>query len=163
MLLDFDPAVNEVFFAKEVCLVEGDSEIAALDALARQMAELGILGWEPYRLARRDLVVVNCRGKWTIRAFQRVLNGFQVPYKVIHDLDEEGESGANAAILEALGGNEDLRLTHDPNFEQQLFGEEWTKDKPWRATRAVTQLDAIPEHMSRFLTFSLGRLIEDLQ
>ena len=163
MLLDFDSAVNEVFFAKEVCLVEGDSEIAALDALGRRMADLGILDWHLYRLARRDLVFVNCRGKWTIRAFQRVLNGFCIPYKVIHDLDEEGEGGANAAILEALGGNENLRLTHDPNFEQQLFGERWTKDKPWRTTRTITQLDDISEHLLRFLTFSLGCLIEVLQ
>lgn len=163
MLLDFDPAVNEVFFAQEVCLVEGDSEIAALDALARRMVELEILEWPLYLLTRRDLVIVNCRGKWTIRAFQRVLDGFDVPYRVIHDLDEEGEGGANAAILESLGGNEDRRLTHDPNFEQQLFGQIWTKDKPWRATRAVGELDEISEQLIRFMTFALGCPVEDLQ
>jgi len=163
MLLDFDPAVNEVFFAKEVCLVEGDSEIAAVDAVARRMDELGLLVWESYLLVRRDLVLVNCRGKWTIKAFQRVLNGFQIPYRVIHDLDEEGEEGANAAILDALGGDEGRRLTHQPNFERQLFGEEWARDKPWRTTRAIGQLDHVSEELSRFLTFSLGREVEDLQ
>lgn len=163
MLLNFDPAVNEVFFAREVCLVEGDSEIAAVDATARRMAELGLLDWESYLLVRRDLVLVNCRGKWTIKAFQRVLNGFQIPYKVIHDLDEEGEDGANAAILNALGGEEERRLTHDPDFEQQLFGEVWTKDKPWRATRAIGRLDQISDDLSRFFTFSLGCEFEGLQ
>ena len=128
-----------------------------VDAIARRMAELGLLEWENYLLVRRDLLLVNCRGKWTIKAFQHVLNGFQIPYKVIHDLDEEGEDGANAAILDALGGNENHRLTHDPNFEQQLFGEEWIKDKPWRATRAIGKLAQVSEDLIRFLTFSLGR------
>lgn len=163
MLLDFDPAVNEVFFAKEVRLVEGDSEMAAVHTIARRMAELELLDWEAYLLVRRDLVLVNCRGKWTIKAFQRVLNGFQIPYKVIHDLDEEGEDGANAAILDALGGDEKRRLTHDPNFEQQLFGEVWTRDKPWRATKVIGQLDQVSGDLSRFLTFSLGREAEGLQ
>ena len=163
MLLDFDPAVNEVFFAKEVCLVEGDSELASVDAVARRMSELELLDWESYLLVRRDLALVNCRGKWTIKAFQRVLNGFEIPYKVIHDLDEEGEDGANAAILDALGGDEERRLTHDPNFEQQLFGQVWTRDKPWRATRRIGQLDEVPDGLKQFVAFALGRGVEDLR
>src|SRR5690606_27042550 len=37
MLLNFDAAANEAFFADRVCLVEGDSEIAALDAIGRRL------------------------------------------------------------------------------------------------------------------------------
>ncbi len=163
MLLDFDPAVNEVFFAKEVCLVEGDTEIASLDAVARRLAELDLVNWDSYLLVRRELVLVNCRGKWTIRAFQRVLNGFAIPFKVIHDLDEEGEDGANTAILNELRGDESRRLTHAPNFEQQLFGEVWLRDKPWRATRAIAQLDPVPEGLQQLVEFSIGRSIDTLR
>ncbi len=162
MLLDFDPAVNEVFFAKGVCLVEGDTEIASVDAVARRLAELGLVNWNTYLLVRRDLALVNCRGKWTIRAFQRVLNGFAIPYKVVHDVDEEGEGGANAAILDALEGDEARRLTHSPNFEQQLFGEVWSRDKPWRATRAIAQLGEIPGDLRELVEFSIGRSINEL-
>lgn len=127
------------------------------------MAELELLDWVSYLLVRRNLALVNCRGKWTIKAFQRVLNGFEIPYKVIHDLDEEGEDGANAAILSALGGDEERRLTYAPNFEQQLFGQVWTKDKPWRATRAIGRLDEVPEDLRKLVAFSLGRSIGELQ
>jgi predicted ATP-dependent endonuclease of OLD family len=163
MLLDFDPAVNEVFFGREVCLVEGDTEIASVDAVARRLAELGLVNWGSYLLIRRDLILVNCRGKWTIKAFQRVLNGFAIPYRVIHDLDEEGEEGANAAILRELGGDEARRLTYGPNFERQLFGEEWSRDKPWQATVAITHLVDIPDGLRNLLEFSIGRNINDLQ
>ncbi|WP_342376230.1 DUF2169 domain-containing protein [Myxococcus stipitatus] len=41
MLLNFDPAVNEAFFSEKVCLVEGDCEIAAVEAIARKLISLG--------------------------------------------------------------------------------------------------------------------------
>ena len=50
MLLDFDPSVNEVFFAREVCLVEGDCEVAALEATARCFVDLGRISWQKYYL-----------------------------------------------------------------------------------------------------------------
>lgn len=123
MILDFNPTVNEVFFGKEACLVEGDSEIAAIEAIAKKLISQGRIDRNKYMLARRELVIVNCSGKWTITAFQRVLNGFAIPYRVVHDSDTEGTGGANQAILQLINHREDRRMVHNPNFEQHHFGE----------------------------------------
>lgn len=156
MLLNFDPTVNEVFFARKVCLVEGDCEIASLDAVAQQLSSNSIISLDKYLLSRRELAVVNCRGKWTILAFQRVLNGFNIPYQIVHDSDQEGESGANAAILELLGEDEERRLLHNPNFETQIFGESWRRDKPWKATQTIIESYELPGDLLTFFCFVLS-------
>ncbi|WP_025689619.1 ATP-dependent nuclease [Paenibacillus zanthoxyli] len=156
MLLDFDPAVLEAFFAERVCLVEGDCEIAAVEAIANKLIQQEQLDSKAYVHARRDITIINCRGKWTIRAFQRVLNGFQVPYIVVHDVDLEGESGANLEILQELNGEEHRRLVHSPNFEQQIFGEEWSRDKPWKASRKINGMPQVNNDLLRFFYFVTG-------
>ncbi|MEK7328041.1 MAG: AAA family ATPase [Chloroflexota bacterium] len=163
MLLDFDQAVKEVFFTREVCLVEGDCEVASIEATARHLADQSLISWGKYLLARRNLVVVNCRGKWTIRAFQRVLNGFEIPYRVVHDADMEGEEEANAAILGLLSDAKNRRLMHNPNFEQQIFGEVWSSDKPWKATQHIAKSTPLPNDLIRFFSFVLGKKVEELQ
>ncbi|MFC1936545.1 ATP-dependent endonuclease, partial [Chloroflexota bacterium] len=162
MLLNFDPSVNEVFFSREVCLVEGDCEKAAIDAIARYLESKNIISFDKYLLRRRELVIVNCRGKWTIKAFQQVLNGFEINYRIVHDRDDEGEEGANAAILELLNEQEERRLLHDPNFEQQIFGQEWSSDKPWRVTRTISNLDEMPDDLFSFFEFVLGVSVSSL-
>ena len=161
MILDFNPFVNEVYFGKEVCLVEGDCEIAAVEAIARKLSEENRIDWRKYLEAKRNLVIVNCDGKWTIPAFQRVLNGFEIPYRVVHDADAEGEEGANQAISVLLEDT-NRRLMHTPNFERQIFQEEWTRDKPWRATRKI-QRDGVNPELIRFFEFVLGSTIEEIR
>lgn len=156
MLLDFDPAVLEAFFAERVCLVEGDCEIAAIEAIADRLVSTSVLNRQQYLQSRRDITLINCRGKWTIRAFQRVLNGFQVPYIVVHDADLEGESGANIEILTELSGEEHRRLVHVPNFEQQLFEEEWSRDKPWKANKKIAEMDVLSEGLLKYFFFVTG-------
>lgn len=156
MLLDFDPTVMEAFFASRVCLVEGDCEVASIDAVANRLSKDGQIDINNYLLKRREVSIINCRGKWTIRAFQRVLNGFDIPYMVIHDNDSEGDSGANKAILNELGGNESRRKVHSPNFEQQIFGDEWTRDKPWKATQQILQMGTLPSDLLEFFYFVTG-------
>ncbi|MBM7865546.1 AAA family ATPase [Heliobacterium gestii] len=162
MMLDFNPAVNEVFFSKEVCLVEGDCEIAALEAIAKTLSQLGRIDYTRYLLRRREIVMVNCSGKWTIVAFQRVLNGFDIKYRVVHDVDDEGDAGANNEILSLLNLGENQRLLHNPNFEQQIFGEHWRKDKPWRATRKIQADTTVSQALISFFEFVIGKRIEEL-
>jgi len=162
MLLDFDPAVSEVVFAKRVCLVEGDTEQAALWATARHLASEGEVDMEKARQRLHETTVVNCKGKWTIAAIQTVLNGFQIPYRVVHDADAEGDGGANARILDLLGGDNSRRLLHSPDFEGEVWGEDWSSDKPWRAHRKIAA-DGTNDALRRFLLFVLDCTIEDLQ
>lgn len=156
MLLNFDPTASEVFFASRVCLVEGDSEMATIEAVASKLIARGHLTKEEFLTKRREVSVINCRGKWTIRAFQRVLNGFGIEYQVVHDADAEGDAGANAAILTELNGNSTRRLVHTPNFEQDVFGESWSSDKPWKATKTIRDRINVDPKFLRFFEFVLG-------
>jgi predicted ATP-dependent endonuclease of OLD family len=156
MLLNFDASANEAFFARRVCLVEGDCEIAAVDAIGRKLVADHRLTFDGWQQIRRRVVLINCRGKWTIRAFQRVLQGFSIDYVVVHDADAEGDSGANAEILAALDGIEDRRLVHRPNFEKEIFQEEWSKDKPWKASEKIKAATTLTPEMMRFIQFVAG-------
>lgn len=156
MLLDFDPTVSEVFFASQVCLVEGDTEVAALDAIARHLQRKGILDWNKYSVKRKELAIVNCRGKWTMPSFQVVLKNFDIPYRVIHDTDGEFGGTAERVILEILDDREDLRLLHNPNFEQEMFGQSWSKDKPWKCVSTIENMETLPDGLIRFFEFVLG-------
>ena len=163
MVMNFDPSANEVFFARRVCLVEGDCEIAALEAAADQLSRKGELDFGRYLLQRRELALLNCHGKWTIPAFQHVLKAFRIDYSVVHDHDDGTPAeDANAAILNVLDGDETRRLVHHPNFEKQIFGEEWTRDKPWRAVATIREMDTLPDDLRVFFEFALGARIEDL-
>lgn len=74
-------AMNEVFFAKRVMLVEGPEDVIAI------VATLKALGRIVQRPEELEWTVVACGGKEAIPFFQRVLNAFSIPYRVIHDLD----------------------------------------------------------------------------
>lgn len=93
MILNFDPSVNEIFFSKQVVLVEGDSEVATFNRAGELLAVP--------REKMRDTTIINCRGKRTIPAFMRVLNHFDLPYRVLHDRDgEDSFNGTIAALAE---------------------------------------------------------------
>jgi signal peptidase I len=163
MTLNFDPMVNEVFFANRVCLVEGDCEIAAIDAIARKLDEQGQVHWPTYLAARRSIAVINCKGKSTIPAFQKVLNAFSIKYCVVHDEDEDpGPLRVNKTI-EALLLSTSERLVHAPNFEKSIFNDSWKKDKPWRATVAIKSAATIDSRLIAFFEFILGKSIDQLR
>ena len=141
MVLDFDPSVNELFFAKRVVLVEGDTEVAVLAEAAKLM---GIFDEHPH--LRHDVTIINCHGKWTIPAFQQVLDHFQIGYFVLHDQDAENSPAfrANEVIGELLLSPKN-RYMFVENLEQALAMDVPSKDRPIKAlehVRALSQSDA---------------------
>jgi CRISPR-associated exonuclease Cas4 len=74
-------AMNEVFFAKRVMLVEGPEDVIAVVATLKTLERIS------QRPEELEWTVVACGGKEAIPFFQRVLNAFSIPYRVIHDLD----------------------------------------------------------------------------
>jgi len=172
MLLNFDPAVNEVFFTggQTVCLFEGDTELVVLDAMAERLEKLGRLDRQSYLAARRDVTTVNCRGKWTIKAFQKVLNAFGIGYRVVHDRDQGKKSAekANSEIWELAGDPARVHV-HCENIEQAFFNGELDghKDKPWqirKAIHAMAEADLVLDSGAprKFFEFVLGCKIESL-
>jgi putative ATP-dependent endonuclease of OLD family len=95
----FHPTVNELFFAKSVVLLEESSAIAAFERGAELM---GL--FQRHARLRREVTLVDCNGKKNIPAFQRVLNAFCIPYRVVHDADTSKPAAFadNAPIAAAL-------------------------------------------------------------
>ncbi|MEM3906612.1 MAG: TOPRIM nucleotidyl transferase/hydrolase domain-containing protein [Nitrososphaerota archaeon] len=71
-----NPDRNELFFARKVVLVEGDTEKAVLPLLA------GRIGCFDHRVS-----IINCGSKFNLILFMEILNALHIPYLVIHDED----------------------------------------------------------------------------
>jgi CRISPR-associated exonuclease Cas4 len=76
-----NPAMNELFFAKRVLLVEGPEDSIAVTATLKKLEQI------TSRPEELEWSVISCGGKESIPFFQRVLNAFRIPYAVLHDLD----------------------------------------------------------------------------
>jgi CRISPR-associated exonuclease Cas4 len=79
----FDLSRSEMFFAKKVVLVEGDTEKFMIPYCASKLVDLD----KKYDLTANNICVVECGGKYNIHIFMRVLNNFEIPYVVLHDVD----------------------------------------------------------------------------
>jgi putative ATP-dependent endonuclease of OLD family len=141
MISSFNPAVNEVFFARRVVLFEEASAIVAF----RRAAELIGL-FERYPNLRHDVTLVDCDGKGSIPLFQKCLNHFRISYTVIHDEDRgnslEEAINARIEVLLQVPGWRNLRHTISPSNLEELIGCSHVKDKPFKAMRRVEEMYA---------------------
>lgn len=163
MILDFDPTVNESFFASHVCLVEGDTELAVTEAIARKLDMEDRIDYQNYLDRRRHVTLVPCRGKWNIRSFQRVLNGFGIEYSVVHDEDPGKSSEAANAQIRELHSNPDGIMIMEPDLERAFFNDTWNSDKPWRATQEILGAEELPEEVENYFEFVIGEGIDTFQ
>ncbi len=74
-----NPDRSELFFAKKVILVEGQTDKILLPYLAEC---LGVYKYE--------YSIIECGSKSTIPQFIRLLNGFKIPYVAVYDKDNHG-------------------------------------------------------------------------
>ncbi|MBC8308419.1 MAG: AAA family ATPase [Pelagibacterales bacterium] len=79
----FDLSRSELFFAKKVILVEGDTEKFIIPFWASKFAEID----KKYDLSANNICVIECGGKTNLHVFMRVLNRFNIDYVVIYDVD----------------------------------------------------------------------------
>ena len=107
-LTRLNPSVNEMFFARQVLLVEGPEDLIAVTAVLRNERRI------QNRVEELDWTVVVAGGKESIPFLQRALNAFGIGYAVLHDLDITKEMGpndrtvhekVNATISELAGEN----------------------------------------------------------
>ncbi|MFL9885012.1 AAA family ATPase [Paraburkholderia agricolaris] len=160
----FHPTVNELFFAKHVVLFEEFSAIAAFERAAEL---LGL--FERHRRLRREISLVDCDGKCNITAFQRILNAFGIPYRVLHDEDTNNPAAfAENARIAALLPQGALNTVHavGPDDLEGLLGYVASKgvSKPFAAVRKVEELHALQGLPPRFIEamnmLYFGQLIE---
>ncbi|SDP38343.1 ATP-dependent nuclease [Halobacillus aidingensis] len=157
MLLNFNTTTLEAFFAKRVVLVEGDCEAASIHAITEVLKGIKPAIAAQLDSAVKEVTVIPCNGKLTQKAYYEVLTYFGVQPYLIHDLDgEDAEEGTNLNILRTIQ-HENIRLTHDPNFEEHIFLEKWESDKPWRATKKINNnFNEFKDGLLRFYSFILG-------
>mgnify|MGYP001577910401 CR=1 FL=1 len=158
MIMRFDPAVNELFFAKRVVLLEGDSEFAAI----REAGELvGFMSQAENIHKREDTTFINCRSRNFIPLFQKVLNHFQIDYVVIHDTENQDlGAGVNGKILNLLNNQENRRKTFAPDIETHLGIQLSTRDcKPLKAVEKVKELNQggqLETKLGDYIKFAYG-------
>jgi len=114
-LARFNPAVNELFFAKSVLIVEGPEDLIAI---TETLKKLGIIR---VRIEELECTVLVAGGKQAIPFFQRVMNAFDLQYKVLHDIDiidgmsrndRETNQKTNDLIRELAGDREVHTFPH---------------------------------------------------
>lgn len=71
-----NPARGELFFARRVILVEGETEERVLPVLAKRLG-----CWDP------EVSVIDCGSKNNLVSYIGLLNQFRIPYLVVHDED----------------------------------------------------------------------------
>lgn len=80
-LAQLNSDVNELFFAKNVIVVEGPADKIAITETAKKLNLITT------RTEELDVTVVVAGGKESIPFFIRVLNAFKINYGILHDLD----------------------------------------------------------------------------
>jgi predicted ATP-dependent endonuclease of OLD family len=160
----FSPDVNELFFASEVVLLE---ELSALAAFERAAELSGLFTRHPMK--RRGVSIIDANGKGSIPAFQKVLNAFDIPYRVLHDEDRSkpAEAAKNARIIAQAGNVPAARPIHllSPECLEDVLGyQPPSKAKPFAAVRRVEELsaqNALPAPFLEALNFVyFGTLLE---
>lgn len=158
MIMRFDPAVNELFFAKRVVLLEGDSEFTAI----KESGELlGFMSQAENIHKREDTTLINCRSRDFIPLFQKVLNHFQIDYVVIHDTENQDlGTGVNGKILNLLNNQENRRKTFVPDIETHLGIQLSARDcKPLKAVEKIKELNQggqLESKLGDFIKFAYG-------
>lgn len=146
----FDPARNEILFARRALLLEGYGDRVGALIVAEKLG-LDVDG--------EALAVVDCGGKAGVELVVRVCRALDIPFVVLHDEDiwptdqiadeqkrkkqeEENEAArrANARIIEAVE-NETRLFVICPTLEQVLGISRDAKDKPRRIAEALQGVD----------------------
>lgn len=124
--------INELFFAKNVLLVEGPEDKIAIGETLKMLGEIKT------RPEEIELTIVVAGGKYSMPFFCRILNAFQINYVVVHDLDvtdgmdssaRDTTEKANVAIKElALDRviNFPIKLENTMGFEKNHFTDQYT-------------------------------------
>ncbi len=120
-LSSFGLEENQMFFAKKIILLEGEQDIIALLASGR---ELSLFSEFPEEIGYSIIATGN---KEEMPKYMKLLNGFNIPYVVLHELDGKPDNEINQKIISLLRGNkvvtietrlEDI-VSHEGHFKNK--------------------------------------------
>lgn len=153
VLTEFDAARSELFLARAVVLVEGQTEKLVLPFV------FAALGEDPDREA---ISIVECGGKPNIPLFARICRTVGVPFLVVHDSDARpggapiaAERALNDLIAETV--EDGRRIVLEPDFEA-VAGLEGHRNKPERAWRHFAGLarDDVPGPLAQAVELAIA-------
>lgn len=143
LLTAYDPYVAEFFFAKQIIVVEGDTEYVAL----RKIIQIEQRLKRPDKQCNYDDIhIIRARGKSCIPSICKILKQFNKPYAVLHDSDRPQKSDGTAngrwtdnCTIEKHTGDGTIRVAMIPNFEEVFLKRCISSDetKPYEAFKAV--------------------------
>ena len=117
---EFDPERNELFFARHVILVEGDTEKLALPEYATRLS---------VDFNRAGCSVIEVGGKRSLKLFIDVIRSFGIALTVVFDQDssdfskaQKAEEEAYNAEIRSLDGKAIQVIESVPDYEGELRG-----------------------------------------
>ncbi len=140
-----NPDRAELFFAKKVILVEGQTDKIVISYLAKS---LGIFKY--------DYSIIECGSKSTIPQFISLLNSFNIPYTAIYDKDNhhwrtpeeiENSNIKNKSINSMINKTFGSLIVFDNDIEEEVYNTKRDrvayKNKPFNALKYVSEDDFV--------------------
>lgn len=145
-----NPDRSELFFAKKVILVEGQTDKIVIGYLAKK---LGIYKY--------NYSILECGSKSIIPQFIKLLNAFKIPYIAIYDKDNhywrndieiENSNDKNRSIQRVINFKFGDFIEFENDIEEELYNEKRErknyKNKPFYALKTVSEDDyVIPQRL----------------
>ena len=135
VLSEFDAERGELFLARAVLLVEGQTEKLAFPFV------FDALGHDP---DREGITIVACGGKSNIPLFARVCRAVRVPFVAVHDRDaprgrrpSHTAQRLNALIARIAGPEHTVVLTPDFEGATGLRSHHHKPEQAWRSLRSL--------------------------
>lgn len=136
-----NPDRAELFFAKKVILVEGQTDKIVISFLAKKL-----------KVFKYDYSIIECGSKSTIPQFISLLNNFKIPYVAVFDKDnhywrtlEEKENSKikNKSIISLIDKNLGLAISFDNDIEEEIYSLKKDrfsyKNKPFNALKSLSE------------------------
>lgn len=136
-----NPDRSELFFAKKVILVEGQTDKIILSYLSKK---LGVYSY--------DDSIIECGSKSTIPQFIRLLNAFKIPYVAVYDKDNHAwrnpteifnSNQKNRSIQKMVHKKFGSYVELENDIEEEIYNENRErknyKNKPFYALEKVMQ------------------------
>lgn len=136
-----NPDRSELFFAKKVILVEGQTDKIVLSYLAKKL-----------NIFNYDYSIIECGSKSTIPQFIKLLNAFRIPYIAVYDIDNhkwrteaelENSNLKNKKIQRLVNKKVGKIVEFKNDIEEEIYFEDRErrnyKNKPFYALEKVME------------------------
>lgn len=130
-----NPDRGELFFAKKVILVEGQTDKVIIPALAENL-----------NVFKYEYTIIDCGSKSNIPHYVKLLNKFSIPYVAIYDKDHQTKKNIDArktadkatdAILSIMDHSLGKAVEFVNDIEEELGYTSGTSGKPFAALQLI--------------------------